>query len=73
LRVESAKVVELRRQRKTLRQGVARPDLLTHTLEVEISGKKIGDLTGAEVANGSRFKLVKARGVGAAAGSKPKA
>ena len=55
---ESAKVVELRRQRKTLRQGVARPDLLTHTLEVEISGKKIGDLTGAEVADGSRFKLV---------------
>lgn len=37
-------------QRKTLRQGVARPDLLAHTLETELGGKKIGDLTGKDVA-----------------------
>jgi hypothetical protein len=34
---------------KSLRQGVARLDLLKHTLEVEIGGKKIGDLTGSDV------------------------
>ena len=38
-------------QRKTLRQGVARPDLLKHTLETVMGNrKKIGDFTGAEVA-----------------------